>query len=95
MSGAKFEAEQLVRLPASPFAAPHEIDALDDAARRREDQCPGQIGSCFGEDTGRVRDHDATHFGGNDVDVVVADGDIRDDAEVGEVLELGSTNPPR
>ena len=47
-----------------------------------ENQRDREVGRRVGEDSRRVRDDDAALARGGDVDVVVADADIRDDAEL-------------
>jgi len=46
-----------------------------------EDQRERKIGGGFVEHAGRVADHDTMFVGGADVDVVVADRDVRDDTQ--------------
>jgi len=61
----------------------------------REDQRPREIGGRVGEDVGGVRDRDAAHLGGHDVHVVVPDGAVRDDLQLGKALELAAAHPAR
>src|SRR5882762_1403698 len=82
-------------MPAGPLAAANQLDAFDEPARRGENQRPRQIGGRLSENAWGVRDKHLAHLGRDEIDVVVAHSDIRDDAEIGKVLELGSTNPAR
>src|ERR1041385_1469194 len=91
----QLETEELLGMPARPLAATHEIDAFAEAARRRENQRPREIGGGFREHAGRVCDQHAAHLGGDEIDVVVADGAVRDDAELREILELAAADPTR
>ena len=58
----------------------HVLAGLGDSSQRAEHQQHAQVGYGIGEDTRRVRDHDAPRRG-RDVDVVVADAYIGDDAQ--------------
>src|SRR3989304_1112438 len=62
--------------------AGEEAAALGDAAREVEDERDRQLGGGGGEDAGRVRDEDPATGGCGEVDVVVADGVVRDDAKL-------------
>ena len=50
-----------------------------DFSRNREQQREREIGRRVGQHAGRVRHHDAAARGGRDVDVVVTDGNVRND----------------
>ena len=77
----ELHAGQEVERPSLPLAAPQQPIALDEPPRDREDQRPRELGDGFGEDAGRVRDDDPAGARRGDVDVVVADGDLTDDAQ--------------
>ena len=57
--------------------------ALDDAPRRREHQREREVGGRLDERVGRVRRDDAGRAARLEVDVVVADGEVRDDLQLG------------
>src|SRR5215218_10773911 len=82
------------RLAAQP-ATEHEVDrprprhagadpplTLAEPARDREHQRDRQVRGRVGQDAGRVGDRDAMAARGVEVDVVVADGDVGDDAQL-------------
>ena len=56
--------------------------ALAQAAGRHQDERERDVGGRIGEDAGRVREAHAARRAGRDVDVVVADRDVRDDAQL-------------
>ncbi len=89
----QLEAEQLFRVPAGPLPSAHQVHPLDQVARGREDERPGKVSRGFGEHARCVGDEHVAHLGGDEIDVVIADGDVRDDTKVREMLELGSTDP--
>src|SRR5207302_1448807 len=76
-------APQEVPFPRLPLSGARIGVGLDDPAGGGHQQREGEIGGGLGEDVGRVGDDDAASGGGGDVDVVVADGDVRDDLQVG------------
>ncbi len=82
-------AEQQFRFPAVELAAPDDGIGLDGAASRREDQEHRDVGGRIGEDTRGVADDDPTRGGGGDVDVVVADGIVRDTQQASIVQQFG------
>jgi hypothetical protein len=92
---AQLEAQQLFGVPTAPVPAAHQVHTFDESTRGREDQRPGEIGSRIRQHPWRVGDGHLSHLGGDEIDVVVTDRDIRDDAKIGKVLEFGSTNPAR
>jgi len=73
----------LVEIPALPVPCPDILIGFDDAARDSEHERPGEVGGGFVEDAGSVGNQYATARAGGDVDVVVANGYIGDDAELG------------
>ena len=75
-------AEHEVERPPLPAAAPNQPIAFGDAPRDAEDQRPGEIGGRLGQHVRRVGDDDAALARRGDVDVVVADGDVRNDLQV-------------
>src|SRR2546426_373384 len=48
----ELDPEQLLRMPAGPRVALHELDPLQDAPGAREDQHPGEVGGRVGQDVG-------------------------------------------
>ena len=82
-------AEQLRARPVVlPAAVADPPVGRDDVPARREDQREREVGDGGVEDARRVRDGDAALAARLDVDEVVADAVVRDEAEVGEELEL-------
>ncbi len=73
--------------PSVEGAAPDEAVALGDAPSRVEHEAEREIGGRFGQDSGRVGDRDAARRAGRDVDVVVPDGVVGDDAQPASALE--------
>ena len=82
-------ADKEVDEPFAPFAGVNEGVALDDTAGRGHEEGEGEVGGGFGEDVGGIGDEDAAGGGGRDVDIVVADGDIGNDADAVELGEDG------
>src|SRR3989449_3931224 len=80
-------------MPAGPPPAAHQLHAFEQPAGGREDQRPGEIGRRLGENAGRVGDEHFADLGRDEIDVVVADRAIRDDAKVREILELCPAHP--
>ena len=74
---------------AQPFhaAAPNQPLAFPDASRDRQDERPRELGGRLREHVRRVRDDDAARACGGNIDVVVADGDVRHDFEIGRRVE--------
>ena len=72
------DAEHEVERPALPLAPAHQALAFRQPPRDRQDQRPGEIGDRLGQHVRRVGDDDAARPRVGDVDVVVADGDVRD-----------------
>ena len=58
--------------------APDQALALAEAPGRHQDQREREVGGRLGQHAGRVREPHAALRAGRDVDVVVADGDVRD-----------------
>ena len=81
-------AEQLRRHPvASPPPGPHECVSFDQAAARGEDQRQRQVGGRRIEHSGRIGDRDAASAARLDVDGVVADPVVGDQAQSREEIE--------
>lgn len=80
-------AEKLRRCPASPGSGTGKLVGFDDAPRRGEQERHAEIGGGVGEHAGGVGDEDAATATGIEIDVVHADGIVRDDAEIGSRLE--------
>ena len=80
-------APEEIPLPALPLARAREVVGLDDAPGGRHQERPREVGGGLGEDVGRVGHDDAAAPGGRDVDVVVADRDVRHDLEGGRRRE--------
>ena len=74
-------APEEVPLPRLPLAGARVAVRLHDAARRRHEQGPGEVGGGLGEDVRRVRDDHLPALCRGDVDVVVANRDVGDDLE--------------
>ena len=70
----------------SPNANAEEA-ALDESAPHREDEREGEIRGGRVQDSRRVRDRDPARGAGRHVDPVVADAEVRDEPERGEVVE--------
>ena len=75
-------AAELVEVPACPLAGARERVAFDQAARDGEQQRPGEVGGGFVEHAGRVAGGDFVARAGVEIDIVEADGDIGDDAQI-------------
>ena len=75
-------AEHARRTPALPLARPHQLLALGEAARHREDERHGHVGGIVGEHAGRVGDDDAARARGFQVDMIHAR------AEIGEQFQF-------
>ena len=73
--------EHELEAPALPPSGPHEPVPFGDSSRDVEDERPRDVGRRVGQDVRRVGDDDPARARRGDVDVVVADGDVRDDAE--------------
>ncbi len=80
------------RVPRLPAAGPRQPVALDDATGRCQEERERQVGGCLGEDARRVRDEDAALGRRRNVDVVVADGHLRDDAQPLAGVEYGGVD---
>ena len=65
-----------------------EVVALDEVARRGQEEGEGYIGRRAVEDLGRVAYGDAALLGGLEVDVIDADAVVADDAEVGHEIHV-------
>ena len=81
LPAAQLHAEQLVERPSLPVAAPQHPLAFAQPAGHGQDQRQREIGRGIRQDVRRVGDDDAPLTRGGDVDVVVADGDVGDDAQ--------------
>ena len=75
-------AEHVVHVPAPAGAAADHALALAEPARDHQDQRHRDVGRGVGEHARRVRDEHAARRAGGHVDVVVAHGDVRDDAQL-------------
>jgi hypothetical protein len=71
----------LVDVPARPSTAAQVRLRLPRPARRGQDEQEGEVGGRLVEHARRVAHRDAELGRGVEVDVVVADGDVRDDAQ--------------
>jgi hypothetical protein len=71
----------------TPFSRAGELIGFDDASRGSEKECKGGVGSCVIHDTRCIADDDSTFSAGDDVDVVVASGNIADDPQAGPAVE--------
>ena len=78
-------------LAEAPFA--HVTIGRNDVARHGEQQRPGKVGRRVGEHAGRVGHDDAAARGRGDVDVVVADGDVGHDLQLGALGEERVVDP--
>ena len=76
-------APQQVPLPLLPLTRAREVVGLDDTPCRRHQQGPREVGGRLGEDVRGVGDDDPPAARRGDVDVVVADSDVRDDLHRG------------
>ncbi len=76
-------AAELIEIPAAPLAGAGESIAFNQAAGDGQDQRPGQVGGGFIEHAGGIGDGDLAARTGGEVDVVVADADVGDDAQSG------------
>jgi len=74
-------------LQRDPVAVGRGLDRLGQLGRNRGQQRKRHVGRGVCEDVGRVADRDATAGGGVEVDVVVADRDLREHAAVGHPLD--------
>ncbi len=88
-------AQQRLGAPRFPFALPNVRLALDHAPRRGEHQRHGKIGACLGEHVGRIGNKHATRGGRRQVDVVIADGVVADDAKPGGGVKQRRVDPVR
>ena len=80
-------AEKALRPRAAPSSCTDEPVALDESAPHREDEREGEIRGGRVQDSRRVRDRDPARGAGRHVDPVVADAEVRDEPERGEVVE--------
>ena len=87
----KVLADVTERFPCEPLSGTHVIDRFDDAAGGCKHQRDRHVGGGVGEYAGSVADLDAAPTCFRDVDVVVADGEVADDAKLraGRIEELG------
>ena len=87
-------AEHEPHVPGPRGAAADEPLALAKTPRGHQDQRERDVGSRFGEHTGSVRGDDAPRSACSDVDVVVADRDVRDDTQtIARCVEKRSVHP--
>ena len=80
-------AEEALGPRAAPAAAPDDVVAFDDAPAHGENERECEVGGGGVEDTGCIRDGDPACPALRDVDPVVADTEVRDEAQRGEPLE--------
>jgi len=73
----------LIKVPALPVPCPHILIGFNDAACDGEHQSPGEIGGGFIKDAGSVGDEDAAAGARRNVHIVVANGDVGDNAQLG------------
>ena len=78
---AQLAPEKLLGLPARPLAAAQDLVGLDDPPPGGEHERHGELGGRVGQDVGRVRRAHAALAHRLGVDVVVADGEVRDDLQ--------------
>jgi hypothetical protein len=71
------------RAEGPPLAFSNEPIPLGDAPRGGHEQRPREVRGGLGQDAGRVADRDAAARARRDVDVVVPDGEVRDDLQAG------------
>jgi hypothetical protein len=81
--------EQEEGTPGLPLAITDVLHRLRNTTRRGEQQSPGVIGRCVGQHVGRIADKHAALRGSGDVDVVIADREIRDYAQIRMSVEHG------
>ncbi len=74
--------EQVVHVPAPAGATADHALALAEPAHDHQDQRHRDVGRGVGEHAGRIGDEHPAGGAGGDVDVVVAHGDVRDDAQL-------------
>ena len=74
-------AAKLIEIPREPFAGARERIGFDDAARDGEQQRPRQVSRGFVENAGRVGARDLAAAERGEVEIVIADGDVGDDAQ--------------
>jgi hypothetical protein len=87
LPASKLHAEQVIQRPAFPIAAPKLPLALAKTTRDAENEGPGEIRASVRQHVGCVRHHNAALATRLDVDVVVADGDVRDDLQIARGVE--------
>src|SRR6185312_11741738 len=88
----EIRAEEAVGLPRAPAAVLDRLRTLREAARGGEQQREREVGRGVGEDTGGVADRDAAGRRGLEIDVVEADGVVRDHRELGVGVEEGGVD---
>ena len=76
------------RIVGDKIRAAGEVVALDEVARRGQEEGEGYISRRAVEDFGRVADGDAALLGGLEVDVINADSVVADDAELGHEIHV-------
>src|SRR3546814_12971652 len=74
--------EHRARRPAFPFARPHQLLALGEAARDAEDQRHRHVGGVLGKNARGVRHHDNLGARGGEVDMIDPRPEIGDQLEV-------------
>ena len=79
---AQLGAEHEIERPAAPSAASNQPISFGDPPRQREIKRPRQLGGRLRQDVWRIGDHDAARLDRRDVDVVVADRNVRDDLQL-------------
>ena len=75
-------AEQRHRSPGAPPTRAHMTVGFGDSPRRRHQQAECQVRGGLGQHAGRVPDGDTGAGGGVEVDIVHADGQVADDAQL-------------
>ena len=65
-----------------PLAATDDTIAFDDAPRDRQDERDRHVRGRFGQHVGRVREDDALRARVRHIEIVVADGHVRDDLQI-------------
>ena len=76
------DAEHVQRLPDAAAGRPHFVISFDQTAGDGENQRHRQVRRRLGQNTGRVRDDDAELARSGNIDIVVADGAVRDDPQI-------------
>ena len=83
-----FLSQHEARIVGDKIRAARKVVALDEVARRGQEEGEGYVGRCAVEDLGRIAYGDAALLGGLEVDVINADSVVADDAEVGHEIHV-------